>query len=141
MPQDAGARLIFDASMTAAPEQLRRLRRAAARTTAGPDQAETVELVISELLTNALTHAAEPYRLRVWRQRDVLRVEVEDSTPGPRAVRLGPKLRDNLAGNGRGLRIVDRLSRGFGVLDRGADGKTVWAEIAPTLVTHAHFGL
>jgi anti-sigma regulatory factor (Ser/Thr protein kinase) len=103
------------------------------------EQAEAVELVISELLTNALCHAQGPCRLRVWTQSGLLRVEVDDLTSGAGDVRLGPPLQDNLGGSGRGLQMVNAIADRFGVIDRAPRGKTVWAEIAQSLSVEGHF--
>ncbi|MER5525913.1 SpoIIE family protein phosphatase [Streptomyces sp. NPDC002677] len=82
----------------------------------------TVELIVSELVTNAVRHGRGPIRLRLIKHQ-VLTCEVSDdntSHPRPRH----PHLIDE---NGRGLFLVARLSRRWG--SRSAtDGKVVWAE-------------
>ncbi|MEI5011649.1 SpoIIE family protein phosphatase [Streptomyces sp. PmtA] len=89
-----------------------------------------VELVVSELVTNAIRHGEGPSRLRLI-QHQVLTCEVTDgSTSHPR-----PRHPDTLDENGRGLFLVAQLSRRWGSRS-GADGKVVWAEqdLPPTAV-------
>ncbi|WNO77413.1 SpoIIE family protein phosphatase [Streptomyces sp. AM8-1-1] len=82
----------------------------------------TVELIVSELVTNAIRYGEGPSRLRLI-QHQVLTCEVSDgntSHPRPRHPRI-------LDENGRGLFLVAQLSRRWG--SRSAmDGKVVWAE-------------
>ncbi|MER5185503.1 SpoIIE family protein phosphatase [Streptomyces sp. NPDC002896] len=82
----------------------------------------TMELVVSELVTNAVRYGGGPFRLRLI-QHEVLTCEVSDSNtshPRPRH----PHIIDE---NGRGLSLVAQLSRRWG--SRSAtDGKVVWAE-------------
>ena len=87
-----------------------------------PDEAlETVLLLTSELVTNAVLHGAGPVSVHVAWGEGKLRVEVGDQAPEL------PVLRplDAAAPNGRGLLFVDSLSSGWGVL-AGDTGKTVW---------------
>ncbi|MCZ0985271.1 SpoIIE family protein phosphatase [Streptomyces diastatochromogenes] len=82
----------------------------------------TMELVISELVTNAIRYSGGPIRLRLI-QHQVLTCEVSDSNTGhPR-----PRHPHTIDENGRGLFLVAQLSRRWG--SRSAtDGKVVWAE-------------
>ncbi len=83
-----------------------------------------VELLTSELVTNALLHARHAEELSVFVWPSVIRVEVEDpSALLPTRRRAGV---DAVAG--RGLTIVDGLSRAWGV-EAGARGKRVWFEV------------
>ncbi|MFF7190307.1 SpoIIE family protein phosphatase [Streptomyces sp. NPDC008222] len=82
----------------------------------------TVELIVSELVTNALRYGEGPNRLRLI-QHQVLTCEVFDGdtrSPRPRHPRI-------LDENGRGLFLVARLCRRWGSRSV-ADGKVVWAE-------------
>ncbi|MFE6222848.1 SpoIIE family protein phosphatase [Streptomyces sp. NPDC057854] len=85
----------------------------------------TVELIVSELVTNAVRHGAAPIVLRLLRGDDSLTVEVRDSAA------TAPNLRHAKAGDegGRGLHICSTLSDAWGVRYE-TEGKTVWAEIA-----------
>ncbi|MFJ2112189.1 SpoIIE family protein phosphatase [Streptomyces sp. NPDC087850] len=92
-----------------------------------PDAVETAELMVSELVTNAINHArSEPVVLRLVRT-DALLCEVVDDDPAP-ATLLGAG-RDDEAG--RGLRVVSSLARQWGSTS-SARGKTVWFEQALT---------
>ena len=89
------------------------------------DALSSVELVVSELVTNAVLHAGTAVRLQLWWERDVVRVEVADGdAQQPAAKRYSLE-----AGTGRGLGLVDALAREWGVYP-SEGGKTVWAEVA-----------
>ncbi|KAA6212204.1 MEKHLA domain-containing protein [Streptomyces albofaciens JCM 4342] len=86
--------------------------------------ADTVLLLASELLTNAVCHATGQLTLRVWHSARELGVEVSDgSTPRPRA-----RLADNAEENGRGLMLVEALADAWGTRP-GLAGKTVWCTL------------
>jgi anti-sigma regulatory factor (Ser/Thr protein kinase) len=86
--------------------------------------ASDVELVVSELVTNALLHAQPPYRMSLRAFEVTLRLEVEDGAQtGPVRV-FAP----SLATAGRGIALVCVLSRDWGVSRRTDGGKSVWAE-------------
>jgi anti-sigma regulatory factor (Ser/Thr protein kinase) len=86
-------------------------------------------LVLSELLSNALLHAAPlpGSTIRVaWRIGEgSVRLSVSDGG-GPTAPELGEPTQG--ATGGRGLRIVQKLSRRWGA-SRDEEGTTVWAEV------------
>ena len=84
-----------------------------------PDR-DDVATVVTELVTNAVEHAAPPFRLRLVLDHAGLRVSVRDRSPGPPPDARGP-----------GLRTVARLSRTWGVVQYG-DGKSVWAQLPLT---------
>ncbi|MFE0630947.1 ATP-binding protein [Streptomyces sp. NPDC058864] len=86
--------------------------------------ADTVELLVSELVTNALRHARGPVRLNLLVQDASLRCEVEDVSPRA-AVR---RAAGSDAEGGRGMEILDLLSDAWGT-DRTATGKTTWFEL------------
>ncbi|WP_432031565.1 SpoIIE family protein phosphatase [Streptomyces antibioticus] len=82
----------------------------------------TTELVVSELVTNAIRYAAGPIRLRLIRER-ALTCEVFDgaaTAPHPRH----PRATDE---GGRGLLLVSRLSRRWGTRFL-PEGKVIWSE-------------
>ncbi|MFI1937293.1 SpoIIE family protein phosphatase [Streptomyces purpureus] len=93
---------------------------------------ETVELLVSEVVTNAVRHAAAPgarpaadrLELRLVRT-DRLLCEVTDG--GHTLPTLLAST--GLAEGGRGLKVVSRLAREWGA-SRAGDGKTVWFELA-----------
>ncbi|HYO39402.1 MAG TPA: SpoIIE family protein phosphatase [Nocardioidaceae bacterium] len=86
--------------------------------------AETVALVVSELVTNALVHTAGPATLEIRRQQDRIRVLVTDEHARvPRPQHAGED-----ATGGRGMLLVEALAEQWGVEPSGT-GKTVWAEL------------
>jgi len=92
------------------------------------DLVDCAELGVSELVTNALLHAAAPIEVGVRGTRDQVRVEVSDGSPD---VLFGEPLfqEDTLATFGRGLSIVAHCSTAWGAAV-DAHTKTVWFEPA-----------
>lgn len=86
-----------------------------------PELLEAVALMVSELATNSIKHAASDFELTIDASKRRLRIAVSDSGPGV------PELRDPgpQTISGRGLPIVKALSDSWGVTRR-ADGKDVW---------------
>ncbi|MGW7436663.1 ATP-binding protein [Streptomyces sp. NPDC054849] len=96
---------------------------------AGP--AATAELLLSELVTNAVRHARAPQGrdigVRLARYEGVLRVEVADAGP---AVKLTPQVVAEWDERGRGLAIVAALAERWGCCPRRHGiGKALWAEV------------
>ena len=86
---------------------------------------ETCELLVSELVGNAVRHTgAQSFGLRMARRRGWIRVEVRD--PSRALPCLLPV--NELDLSGRGLMLVDRLSDRWGV-DLLPRGKTTWFEL------------
>ncbi|MFJ4844367.1 MULTISPECIES: ATP-binding protein [unclassified Streptomyces] len=92
---------------------------------------ESVVLVVSELATNAVRHSPlleREFEVAVTIEADgSCTVEVSD---GAAHVRPVPREAADGDESGRGLRLVEALSRNWGVRERGRDGKTVWAVLA-----------
>jgi anti-sigma regulatory factor (Ser/Thr protein kinase) len=86
--------------------------------------ASDVELIASELVTNAVKAGPADVALELVIHRDLISVAVTDSAPG--VARMRDPSPD--ADSGRGLLIVDRLATSWGV-DYLAGGKRVWAEL------------
>ena len=87
-----------------------------------PDLLDDVSVVVTELVTNAVMHARTPIELSVEASGAGVRVEVTD---GSRTVpRWTPAAMS--ATSGRGLILVERTAREWGVEPHGS-GKTVWA--------------
>ncbi|WP_239157660.1 SpoIIE family protein phosphatase [Streptomyces sp. SID13726] len=83
---------------------------------------ETTELMVSEVVANAVRFASRPITLRLL-CTDVLRCEVGDDSP------IVPRMRHARLSDegGRGLFLVDQLARRWGAT-RVSTGKVVWFE-------------
>ncbi|MGW3210027.1 SpoIIE family protein phosphatase [Streptomyces sp. NPDC001135] len=109
------------------PAEVAVLRQAAGEqlTAWGLDQAAFVtELVVSELVTNAIRYGEPPIQLRLIRDRALI-CEVSDASS------TSPHLRRAHAYDegGRGLLLVAQLTQRWGSRQTGR-GKTIWAEQA-----------
>ncbi|MDG9702115.1 SpoIIE family protein phosphatase [Streptomyces sp. DH37] len=83
----------------------------------------TTELILSELVTNAIRHATGPVRVRLLRLERSLICEVSDTSgtsPHPRRATTTDE-------GGRGLFLVAQLSERWGTRYTGT-GKVIWAE-------------
>ncbi|QIZ00108.2 SpoIIE family protein phosphatase [Streptomyces sp. S1D4-11] len=85
----------------------------------------TAELVVSELVTNAIRYGEPPIRLRLIHDSETLICEVSDSSHTAPHLRRA-KIYDE---GGRGLLLVAQLTQRWGSRHT-ADGKTIWAELA-----------
>jgi anti-sigma regulatory factor (Ser/Thr protein kinase) len=91
------------------------------------EPAEAALLVLSELVTNAVTHARSDVVLVVEIGRDLIRLEVsDDSTTAP-----SRRVPDKSAPGGWGMNLIDVMSTqwGFGPRADGLGGKTVWVHL------------
>jgi serine phosphatase RsbU (regulator of sigma subunit)/anti-sigma regulatory factor (Ser/Thr protein kinase) len=86
------------------------------------EAAFTMELIVSELLTNAIKHAYGPIGLRLIHEHTLI-CEVSD------AASTSPHLRRALSTDegGRGLFLVAQVAQRWGTRYTGS-GKTIWAE-------------
>ncbi|MCX4627836.1 SpoIIE family protein phosphatase [Streptomyces sp. NBC_01443] len=106
-----------------APGRARRFARRALTRWGLEELQDSLELLVSEVVTNAVRYAERPVTLRLLRT-DVLRCEVGDDSPQlPRQRRA----RDTDEG-GRGLFLVNRMARRWGAT-RLSSGKVVWFEL------------
>jgi anti-sigma regulatory factor (Ser/Thr protein kinase) len=96
----------------------------ACRPFVGRVAADDVQLVVSELASNAVIHAGTPFSVSVGSDDSVMRISVQDWSAA------APIMRDGApsARSGRGLRLVAAVARDWGV-EPHPDGKTVWAEL------------
>ena len=115
----------------AAPAAARRFVREACGAWSVPQVVQEIaEVMSSELVSNALRHArplpGAGIRVGWMLVGDHIEVEVSDGG-GETAPTLGTPTRGSLGG--RGLNIVDRLSRRWGVKSGPGGMVTVWAEV------------
>jgi anti-sigma regulatory factor (Ser/Thr protein kinase) len=106
----------------AAVREVRRFVRESLGDQLDADHLEDLELVASELATNAVTHAGTPFDIVVATD-GLVRIDVYDGARG-RPVKRPPS---TTATSGRGMQIVDQLCDRWGVHDAGS-GKCVWCE-------------
>src|SRR5256714_11474271 len=98
--------------------------RAARLALAALEPSDDAQLIVGELVTNAVLHGAPPIRLSAIRLSAIplgirLRVEVR----GARAEMGAP------TESSRGLMLIDRIARAWGISPDPPAGKRVWAEI------------
>jgi anti-sigma regulatory factor (Ser/Thr protein kinase) len=88
------------------------------------DLREDVVLVVSEMVTNAVRHAAPPVGLEIEATDVDVVIAVRDGSPR----RPVPRVADEQAEGGRGMMLVDLLTSDHGVRPQ-PPGKTVWARV------------
>jgi len=91
---------------------------------------DEMQVMASEVVTNALIHAHSRVDLRLRRYPNRIRVEVQDSDPNPPVptTLLEDDAGNEVAEHGRGLLIVEALARAWGSSPAGR-GKITWFEI------------
>lgn len=102
----------------------RRMVREALTRSGRDDLVDTAELLVSEVVTNALVHAGTPFDVTAWVRGPGLRVEVRDDSAQLPAVRHNA----TMAGTGRGLLLLQQMVDAWGV-QLHSGGKTVWFEL------------
>lgn len=120
--EEASTRLARD------PQSARAARRFVRDALAGADSEdleETVTLLVSELVTNAVVHGGSDVEVLVRLMPRTVRVEVMDSSE----IALAPRTATNEDVSGRGLALVESLARRWGVDLVAGAGKTVWFEV------------
>ena len=89
------------------------------------DLTEAAELLVSEMVTNALVHAGTPIDLSLSVAADGLLVEIGDGSPHlPTRCYYAPT-----AGTGRGLMLLEQLADDWGVSPQ-PEGKKVWFHLS-----------
>ncbi|MFJ8885398.1 ATP-binding protein [Streptomyces sp. NPDC102402] len=91
-----------------------------------PEETEVAELLLSELVTNALIHTRNGAVVTVTSLPARLRVEVRDFVAGQEPAPYVPNADDGT--HGRGLLLVQSLADSWGVTAQ-ALGKVVWFEL------------
>ncbi|MEV1244148.1 ATP-binding protein [Nonomuraea sp. NPDC050022] len=110
--------------MSSVPEA-RRLTRARLAAWGLDELAEVAELLVSELVTNALRHAPGPHRFTLYASDGLLRGEVEDAGTAPLCLHQATPGDEH----GRGLDLIDLLACCWGS-ESAPSGKTVWFELS-----------
>ena len=95
-----------------------------------PDWLDQAEIVVTELVTNAIRHGGGCLQLALTAVHGAVTVSVADRSATP------PQLRDPDDEGGVGLHIVDAYTTGWGVGNHSA-GKWVWATLPPCPTTPA----
>ena len=116
----------FDISEYAPGTARAHVRRVCGRWAVDAEVCEAAEIVVTELVTNAVEHASSRSLVEVERRANAFRMTVRDydTSSLPEAVLPPPS-----SSRGRGLAMVAAVSREWGV-HHHTDGKTVWAEMA-----------
>lgn len=95
-----------------------------------PEVSELMELLVTEVVTNAVLHAGmsegDPVALAVRVSPSRVRVEVTDPGPGFAPDRVAPP--ELLSTGRRGLVLLEELSDRWGV-KRDGEGNLVWFEL------------
>jgi CheY-like chemotaxis protein len=93
------------------------------------DLLDDAQLVVTELVTNALVHGGSHCDLAIVYRDRWLRIEIQDFGSG------GPDLQavDVESEGGRGLLIVSAMTESWGVQPLPAEGKVIWAELRSTI--------
>jgi len=122
------ALLVWSRVFPAIPAQVREARQFLSAILDGLPTADDAILCLSELAANAVIHSRsrEPeghFRVRVQLHGSHLRVEVSDQG--------GPWAQSSFSDerNGRGLLIVDQLTRAWGRTGNDRAGWTIWFEM------------
>jgi anti-sigma regulatory factor (Ser/Thr protein kinase) len=87
---------------------------------------DTATLLVSEVVTNAILHARTTVTVTVEVADQLVRIAVRDGSP------VQPRVHSFSAtsATGRGLRLLDRLAKRWGVYaDPTTGGKVVWFEV------------
>jgi DNA-binding NarL/FixJ family response regulator len=114
----------------AAPESVSAARRFVAGTLAEwelTELADTITLLLSELVTNAIVHADAAPDVTVRLLPDRVHVEVADARP--ETVRAQETSDDETSTSGRGLALVEALATDWGSV-AVPGGKVVWFDVA-----------
>ncbi|GAA1219405.1 SpoIIE family protein phosphatase [Streptomyces aureus] len=113
---------LLDHDTTAAATARGHTRRTLADWNVNEDTAYAAELIVSELVTNAIRYGTPPLQLRLIKNR-TLTCEVHDDSA------TSPRLRHarTVDEGGRGLFIVAQLAQSWGTRYT-TEGKTVWSE-------------
>ncbi|RJL24110.1 ATP-binding protein [Bailinhaonella thermotolerans] len=128
------ARFSQDTSVTlpGTPDQVSAARAFLLRAIEDPALHDVAELLVSEIMTNAIVHTESgrggQVRVSVRPADTGIRVEVEDEGPRESGRPAVPRRQEELAEAGRGLLIVRLLAARWG-FRAGGNGTTTWFEL------------
>ena len=111
------------------PASVGAARRFTAHVLDGVDTAvvDVVVLMVSELATNSVRHAASEFTVAIDRRPDEIRIKVTDQGSGRPTLQTPASTEPS----GRGLRIVQAFADSWGITEASNDpGKTVWFSVA-----------
>ena len=114
-------------SLLPAPESVRTARdrlRELLDSWATEEKRQTIVLLLSEVVTNAVRHAPGTVHITVTLFADRVHARVRDENPRT------PQPRAPDETGGRGIQLLQRLATRWGVDQHPGDGKTVWFEVA-----------
>jgi anti-sigma regulatory factor (Ser/Thr protein kinase) len=131
---NTGGPPLVEQTFTAGVPRLDLLRSSIVTSMTGVEQelVSDVELIATELVTNAYLHGQPPAHFRLYYLADPTRLRMEIRDAGAALPRMAHPDRD--AEHGRGLLLVAAMSTTWGVIEADV-GKTVWAEFALPLRT------
>ncbi|MEA3214861.1 MAG: hypothetical protein QOJ19_1017 [Acidimicrobiia bacterium] len=127
-PDARRAEWTFTPAASSVPES-RNLLRAFVAEGLSPEALDVAALLLTELTTNAVLHAATPYQVSLELCGAVLRVGVSDRSEREAKIVVG---RRPIQG-GMGLRLLAQLASRWGIDETATEpagrGKTVWFEV------------
>lgn len=124
-PPVSGSSLDLPAELASAGRARRFVAECAARMDR-TDVLETAQLLVSELVTNAVAHAGTPVEVECAPTEGGLRVSVVDGS----SLLPTPGQPDAWDERGRGLVLVDTLASRWGTDRHPGNGKAVWFELS-----------
>jgi len=89
------------------------------------DLLDSVNLLVTELVTNAIVHAESDAEVAVVLTATALRVEVADRGGGM----VTPRDADDFDTSGRGMALVEAMTSAWGTMPRPDGGKIIWFEL------------
>lgn len=129
-PREVNAIQVFDqlvafpSSVLSARRARQLVRRMVAPYMSAPTL-DTIELLTSEVVTNAVVHAGSSPIVEVTAEGGTVRISVQDQNPTWPMPREVPED----ATSGRGMVLVDAMADAWGVERIADDGKRIWFEV------------